>query len=55
MTDTDKLKVIDAIVSESYESISLISHKDRGAFYDGVMSSIFAILVMKDTESEVTE
>ena len=54
MTDTEKLKVIDAIVSESYETLPLINHKDKGAFYDGIMSSIFAVLVMKD-ESEVEE
>ena len=50
MTDTDKLKVIDAIVSESYETLPLINHKDKGAFYDGIMSSIFAVLVMQDTD-----
>ena len=54
MTDADKLKVIDAIVLESYETLPIINSKDKGAFYDGVMSSIFAVLVMKD-ESEVEE
>lgn len=52
--DAEKLKVIDAIVSKSYETLPLISQKDKGAFYDGIMSSIFAVLVMKD-ESEVEE
>ena len=54
MTDKEKLRVIDAIVSESYETLPLINHKDKGAFYDGIMSSIFAVLQIKD-ESEVEE
>lgn len=54
MTDKEKLNVIDAIVSESYETLPLINHKDKGAFYDGIMSSIFAVLQIKD-ESEVEE
>ena len=54
MTDKEKLKVIDAIVSESYETLPLISQKDKGAFYDGIMSSIFAVLCIKD-ESKVEE
>ena len=53
MTDADKLKVIDAIVSETYESLPLVNSKDKGAFYDGVMSSIFAILVMKESEGTI--
>lgn len=52
MTDKEKIRVIEAIVSESYETLPLISHKDKGAFYDGIMSSIFAIICIKD-ESEV--
>lgn len=54
MTDAEKLRVIDAIVSESYESLPLVNHEDRGAFYNGIMSSIFAVICMKD-ESEVEE
>lgn len=54
MTDKEKLKVIDAIVSESYETLPLTNSKDKGAFYDGIMSSIFAVLCIKD-ESEVEE
>lgn len=54
MTDAERLKVIEAIVSESYETLPVINHKDRGAFHDGIMSSIFAVLTMKD-ESEVEE
>ena len=52
MTDAEKLKVIDAIVSESSETLTLINSKDKGAFYDGVMSSIFAVLVMKESEEK---
>lgn len=52
MTDKEKIRVIEAIVSESYETLPLINHKDRGAFYDGIMSSIFAVICIKD-ESEV--
>lgn len=52
MTDADKLKVINAIVSESYESVPLINNKDRGAFYDGVMSSIFAVLQIEESGEE---
>lgn len=62
MTDKEKLEVIDAIVSESYETLPLINHKDKGAFYDGIMSSIFAVLMIRDLneqkpmlESEVEE
>ena len=62
MTDKEKLRVIDAIVSESYETLPLISHKDKGAFYDGIMSSIFAVIMIRDLneqkpmlESEVEE
>lgn len=54
MTDKEKLKVIEAIVSESYESLPLINNKDRGAFHDGIMSSIFAVIQIKD-ESEAEE
>lgn len=54
MTDKEKLKVIEAIVSESYETLPVIHHKDRGAFHDGILSSIFAVIQIKD-ESEVEE
>ena len=54
MTDAEKLRVIDAIVSESYESLPLVNRKDKGAFYDGIMSSIFAVICIRD-ESEVEE
>ena len=54
MTDKEKLMVINAIVLKAYDGLPLISQKDKGAFYDGIMLSIFAVLVMKD-ESEVEE
>lgn len=47
MTDKEKIKVIDAIVDEAYEAVPLISNKDKGAFYDGIISSIFAVLQIK--------
>ena len=53
MTDAEKLKVIDAIVSESYETLPLINSKDKGAFCDGVMSSIFAVLLIKESEGTI--
>ena len=51
MTDADKLKVIDAIVAGAYEW-QPDEKEIRGAFFEGVMSSICAVIGMESGEEE---
>ena len=51
MTDTEKLKVIDAIVSSAYEWYPKEAEY-RGAYFEGVLSSICAVVMMGEGEAE---
>ena len=45
MTDTQKLQVIDSIVTQAYEWEPQETEK-RGLYFEGVLSSILAVLLM---------
>lgn len=47
MTDKQKLQAIDSIVAQAYEWEPK-STENRGAYFEGVLSSIFAILIMEE-------
>jgi hypothetical protein len=51
MTDKEKLKVVNAIVSSAYEW-QPDEKEIRGAFFEGVMSSICAVMMMGEGETE---
>jgi hypothetical protein len=51
MTDADKLKVIDAIVASAYEWEPKES-ECRGAYFEGVISSICAVVMLGEGEEE---
>jgi hypothetical protein len=51
MTDKQKLRAIDEIVANAYEwGLDKIEHK--GSFFEGVIASIFAILIMEEGAEE---
>lgn len=46
MTDKQKLRVIDSIVAQVYET-DFEKIENRGSFFEGLVASIFAVLVME--------
>lgn len=51
MTDAEKLKVIDSIVASAYEW-QPDEKEIRGAYFEGVMSSICAVVMMEEGEEK---
>lgn len=51
MTDTQKLQVINSIVSQAYEW-EPNSPELRGPYFEGVLSSILAVLVMEKGDTK---
>lgn len=49
MTDKQKLEAINAIVSQAYEWEPT---EQRGAYFEGVMASIAAILIIEEGDTE---
>lgn len=51
MTDKQKLQAIDSIVAQAYEWEPKAT-ENRGAYFEGVISSIFAILIIGEGEPD---
>lgn len=54
MTDAQKLQVIDSIVSTAYEWEPKAT-ENRGAYFEGVISSILAVLLIETAGDESAE
>ena len=51
MTDKQKVQLINTIITQAYEWQPK-NAEQIGAFFEGVMSSIFAVLITKEYEKE---
>ena len=50
MTDTEKIEVIDAIVSKAYE---FEPKENKNGYYEGIVTAIFCVVALEDIKNGI--